>query len=269
MFSRALLTRPGLLRAPLRTYATSVRKSANQQPKVRYLFYMFLVSSGVLYMAGKKVDKKAPPKKSFDSEQELLQYEESTGLKRRHKLISAEKSDQYKFYVVPFVSNDESVEKIANKLKLLDEGKLVKVIDPKQLLLQEEQDEDRKYSYLLQDLKHTGKSVPKGLVTALVKDEINQYLNTRNGTFETNFIIKNYPQTTEEAIKFENDVASVQKCLILHYDMLNEVPKLPVEDARAIANVNGYFDTVEKTKTLVSKHDTLDDKLVDFALEDL
>ena len=94
-------------------------------------------------------------------------------------------------------------------------------------------------------------------------------MNTREGAFDTNYIIKNYPQTTNEAIKFENDVSDIAKCLVLHYDMENELPKHKNdEEMRSIKNVEGYFDSVGKTKTLTSKYDEMDAKFEEIMLED-
>jgi hypothetical protein len=231
---------------------------------------MFVISCGALYFAANSMEKGKRPKVSFESEREFREYEESTGLKRRTKLINFEKNHHYKFYVIPYVHQDETVTKIADRLKEIDEGKQVKIIDPKQLVEQEKQDESRKYCYLLQDLDAEGKSYPKGLMTALIKEEVHNFLNTRMGTFDTNFIIKNYPQSTDDAIKFENEVSDVQKCLILHYDILNELKKNnSPEIARSIENVAGYFETVNRVKTLTYKYDEMDSALKDFILEDM
>ncbi|CAN3365625.1 hypothetical protein DICA4_E26764 [Diutina catenulata] len=254
---------------PPRQEPPVAKKSPQKQntPRVRYLFYMLVLSWGVLYLVTKKVDRKPPPK-SFSSEREFRDYEQQTGLKRRSKLLNHEKNEHYRFYVVPYVSNDQDVEKIGARLKELDPNREVKVIDPAQLIAREKEDESRKYCYLLRDLDARHKSYPKGLVTALVKNEVAYFLNTRMGTFDTNIVLKNYPQTTDEAIKFENEVSSVQKCLVTHYDLVNKLsdPKL----ARQVNNVVGYFNTVDKVKELVSKHDdVLDRKLKEIMLEDI
>mmetsp|Transcript_231 Transcript_231/g.295 ORF Transcript_231/g.295 Transcript_231/m.295 type:complete len:280 (+) Transcript_231:117-956(+) len=237
-------------------------KAKNEPPKLRFLFYMFIFASGVLYVAGNKLDKKKT-KNSF-TEKEFEEYESTSGLKRRSKLISTNDAEKYKFYVVPYVHQNEFITKIAQKL----EDKEVRIIDPEELIKREREDESRHYSYLLQDLEQEGKPLPKGLITALIKDDIKFYLNTRKGTFDTNFIIKNYPQTTDEAIKFENDVSDILKCIVLHYDMLNELKKNKGdENARLINNVVGYFETVNKASVITAKHDELDDKLQELSLE--
>ncbi|CUM48758.1 Altered inheritance of mitochondria protein 36, mitochondrial [Debaryomyces fabryi] len=246
---------------PLRAqfYSTNAK---NEPPKLRFLFYMFIFASGVLYVAGNRLDKKKT-KNSF-TEKEFEEYEITSGLKRRSKLISTKDAEKYKFYVVPYVHQNEFITKIAEKLG----DKEVRVIDPEELIKREREDESRHYSYLLQDLKQEGKQLPKGLVTALIKDDIKFYLNTRKGTFDTNFVIKNYPQTTDEAIKFENDISDIQKCIVLHYDMLNELKKNKGDEkARLINNVVGYFETVNKASVITAKHDELDDKLQEISLE--
>lgn len=245
-----------------------IHKQRKKEPVLRYLFYMIVLSWGFIYYVANRVDKKTV-KKDF-SEREFQQYEEATGVKRRNKLISGDLSSKYKFYVIPYINDNEQLDKIVNLLKSKDEGTHVKIIDPSELIEQQKQDEGLRYHYLLHDLEEQKRPYPQGLITALVKQEINNYLNTRQGTFETNFIIKNYPQTTAEAIKFENDVADVQKCLILHFDMLNELPKYKnEEEQRAIQNVDGYFDSVGRAKTLIDKFDPMDEEFEEIMMEDL
>lgn len=246
---------------PMRAQLYST-KANNEPPKLRFLFYMFIFASGVLYVTGSQIDKKKP--KSSFTEKEFEEYESSSGLKRRSKLISTQDAEKYKFFVVPYVHQNEFITKISQKLG----DKEVRIIDPEELIKREREDESRHYSYLLQDLAQDDKPLPKGLVTALIKDDIKFYLNTRNGTFDTNFLIKNYPQTTDEAIKFENDISDILKCIVLHYDMLNELKKNKGEDnARLINNVVGYYETVNKAKVITAKHDELDDKLQEISLE--
>lgn len=233
--------------------------------KFRYLIYVAIFSTAVLVFVSKKVDKKNP-KKSF-SPREYAEYEEITGLKRRNKLISHEKNDKYRFYALPYVHDDATVEKLAKKLP---GDKEIKIIDPEQLVEREIEDETRRYSFLLQDLRAERKALPNGLLTALIKEEVSMFLNTTKGTYDTSFLLKNYPQTTEEAIKFENDVSSVLKCLVLLNDVENEMPsaKNP-EKARLIANVIGYFDTVNNTKSISETASQMDEKWQAEAFDDL
>lgn len=245
----------------IRTQPFSTKRN-NEPPKMRFLFYTFLFASAVLYVAGTNLDKKKVSKTSF-TEKEFEEYENANGLKRRTKLISTEDVEKYKFYVVPYVHKNEFISKLATKL-----DKEVKIIDPEELIKREREDDSRHYAYLLQDLAKADEPIPKGLVTALIKEDIKFYLNTRKGTFDTNFIIMNYPQTTDEAIKFENDISDILKCIVLHYDMLNELRKNKgPEEARLIDNVVGYFETVGKSKVITAKHDELDDKLQEISLE--
>lgn len=247
----------------------STNSKQKEVPKVRYIFYLAVASWGVLFLATSQINK-SKPKTTFNSEREFKDYEESTGLRRRNKLINYEKNSHYKFYAVPYVHLQETVDEISAKLQEYDPAKQVKVIDPLELIDAEKNDESRKYCYLLQDLDANKKPYPKGLITALIKEEVQLFLNTRLGTFDTNFILKNYPQTTEDAIKFENEVSDVQKCLAIHYDLMNEVSKSKTADEkRMIDNVVGYFETVGRVKQLVWKKDELDDKLKDFLLEDM
>ncbi|EMG50627.1 AIM36 Altered inheritance of mitochondria protein 36 [Candida maltosa Xu316] len=238
-----------------------------KEPVMRYLIYMVVISWVAMYFAAGKVDKKKPNIQNL-TEREFQQYEEETGLRRRNKLINHEMNSKYKFYVIPYVHDNDLLDKVIGLLK--HEGKNVKVIDPVELIQQQKEDEGMKYHYLLEDLDEQRKPYPPGLITAIIKQAVHQFLNTREGTFDTNIIIKNYPQTTNEAIKFENDVSDIQKCLVLHYDMLNELPKHKTdEEQRAIKNVDGYFDSVGKSKTLVEKFDPMDAEFEEIILEDL
>ena len=49
-----------------------------------------------------------PPQQSF-TEREFQLYEEETGLKRRNKLISHAMNSKYKFYVIPYVHDEEEL----------------------------------------------------------------------------------------------------------------------------------------------------------------
>lgn len=268
ILSRSRGAKPMISASFTRNYARRSGMDKNEMPKIRYFFYVFVFSSAVLYFASQKVDKVQKPKTSFASDREYLEYERETGLRRRHKLIDNELNDKFKFYVVPYVHSDETTQKLANRLQELEPEKNVRIMDPEQLVEQEIKDETRKYCYLLQELKEQGRAFPRGLITALIKEELQIFLTTRSGTFDTNFILKNYPQTSEEAIKFENDVSGIQRCLILHYDVLNELKNEDAEKIRLINNVHGYFETVGRAKTITSKFDEMDAKLQEIALED-
>lgn len=254
-------TVPSLSRSAVRHYA---RPSKKNQPRFRYLVYTFLFSSAALVFVTLQVDRKPPPKTSF-SEKEFQEYEETTKLRRRHQIITEELSQKIKFLVLPFIKS-ELVEDFATKFNKSET--VVKVIDPEKLIANEKADNSRKFLYLLQELSATGKPLPVGLLTALIKEEVQAYLAENPNPSPTNFFITNYPQTTDEAIKFENDIGDIRSCLVLHYDMLNELPERGAEFERRINNVVGYFDTVGKNKTITTKFDAMDRKLEEIALED-
>lgn len=201
---------------------------------------MVFVSFGALHFVTGKVTSKVP-KTSF-SEREFQQYEQETGLKRRHKLISHEQNDQYTFYALPYT---QDVQKAVASLQL-PEHKQVKIIDPKELVEKEIEDE-KKYSFLLQELQALGREMPRGLLTALVKEEVLLFMNTTRGQHDTSIVLANYPQSTEEAIKFENDVSDLRYCVISENEISVE-KGLAEDDVRKIKNVVGYFDTVNKVK---------------------
>lgn len=263
-----VLTRGRLSRAVLATlspvrftlmknlYSTQRNRSVRPEnaPRIRYLAMMVALSFGLLHYVTSQIDKKAP-KNSF-SEREFQQYEKETGLKRRHKLISHEKNDQYLFYVVPFCHDVSAAEK--ELTKKLPQDKQVKIIEPRELIEKEIEDE-KKYGYLLQELKASGRPMPRGLLTALVKEEVELFMNTTRGQHDTSIVILNYPQSTEEAIKFENEVSDVKTCLKLESDFAKHLAlELAEDDVRKVSNVFGYFDTVDKVTSVDSKTKSLE-----------
>lgn len=240
------------LKNSIRTYASVGRK--DKEPKIRYLFYMFILSSITIYYGGKKVDKKKH-KSSFGSQEELDEYEQATGLKRRYRLIDNANGEKYKFYGLPYYKDDSIVEKLKQSLGPTK----VKEIDVNQLIEQELNDDSRKYCYLLQDLVKRKKPFPNGLITALIKGEVEFYMNTSQGIYDTNFILKNYPQNTNEASKFETDVALLEKIIVLKEDINDYLPtQLPDDQVRKINNVVSYFETVGKSTIIDSLKDDLD-----------
>lgn len=226
-----------------RLYSTQKKKIRPENaPRIRYLVMMVAASFGLLHYVTSQIDKKAP-KNSF-SEREFQQYEKETGLKRRHKLISHEKNDQYQFYVVPYCHDVKAAEK--ELTKKLPQGKNVKIVEPSKLIESEIEDE-KKYGYLLQDIKAQGRPMPRGLITAIVKEEIELFINTTKGQYDTSIVILNYPQSTEEAIKFENDISDVKTCVKLENDCSKYLESdFAQDDVRKVNNVFGYFDTVDK-----------------------
>ncbi|GEQ70832.1 hypothetical protein JCM33374_g4512 [Metschnikowia sp. JCM 33374] len=227
-----------------RLYSRNIPVKRQKVPRVRYLFAVVLFSYGCLHFVTSKVSKKAP-RTSF-SEREFEQYEKETGLKRRSKLIPAEKNNQYAFYAVPYAHNvTHALEQVK---QVIPEEKNVKIILPSELIAKEIEDQGR-YSYLLEELKAHGRSLPKGLITALVKQEVKLFMNTTGGQYDTSIVLMNYPQTTDEAIKFENDVADIHTCVVLP-DNTNMAEDLGDDSVRQFNNVVGYFDIVDKVKKI-------------------
>lgn len=216
-------------------------------PKFRYLFYMFLFSTGVLYLVANRLEKKKP-KTSF-TEKEFEEHEINKGLKRRQKLVPSTQNDMYRFYVVPYT------EPILNMTKINEDSnsRTVKVIDSQWLISEEVKDDSRKYHYLLQDLLEKQLPFPRGLITALFKEEIRNYLNTRNGLFDTDFILTNFPQTIEEAIKFENEVSEIKKCFVDQGRLDKLESQGESSKSRSLDNVFGYFNIVKKTSRIDTK----------------
>lgn len=234
----------------LRFVSTKPSKLKKSEPRLKYLLYIVGFSWVAIILT--TADLKSKP--DFKSTREYKEYEESTGLRRRNKIINYEKNEQYKFYTVPFVHSSTAISDIEKSLLSSDPSKQVKVIDPVDLIAQEKEDESRKYHYLLHNLDEQKKAYPKGLITALIKQEVSFYLNTRSGTFDTNFILKNFPQTTEDAIKFENEVSDVQNCLVVKSDIEDflKSDKSP-DEVRLIDNVIGYFESVGRNKSWIGE----------------
>lgn len=236
------------LSSPLRQYSQAARKMPvphKKPPRIRYLLGVVVLSFGLLHFVSQRVDKKQP-KTSFN-ESEFDQYERETGLKRRHKLITSELGLKYSFYVVPFASSISDVAAAIEKNN--SSGRPVKIINSEDLVKKEIEEEGR-YSYLLNEIKRDGRSMPSGLFTALVKQEVNLFLNTTNGQYDTDIVLINYPQSTEEAIKFENDISDVTSCIILKDNEASLASALSEEELRKINNIYGYFSTVDKVKKL-------------------
>lgn len=232
----------------------------DEGPRIRYLLYVFFFSSGLLVLATNLVNKKKVPQTTF-TEREYQEYERESGIKRRNKLISGASSDKYHFYAVPYVETDESLNKVISKLP---KNKEVKVIDPDYLIQRETEDSDARYSILLNDLKQTRKPIPRGLVTALIKQELELFLNTSKGIYDTNIVLKNYPQSTYEASKFENDISDIRRVIVLKDDIEKDFPtKKRDEDVRLINNVVGYYDTVGKNYELTGKCGDWDEKMIE------
>ncbi|GBL48150.1 Altered inheritance of mitochondria protein 36, mitochondrial [Candidozyma auris] len=218
-------------------------RSPDQGPKLRYLFVVVLASYGLLHLVTQRMDKKKAPQTSF-SEREFQEYEKRTGLRRRVKLIPPEKRDQYHFYAVPFTSSKSTLVESLDKLG--QQGREIKVIDTEELM-DKEVEQEGKYSFLIEDIRSSGRSVPKGLLTALVKNEVHLYMNTTKGQYDTDIVLVNYPQTTDEAIKFENDISDIHACLVPdNEDVLQN--SLDHEKLRNVNNVVGYFDMVHKVQ---------------------
>ncbi|CAK7905647.1 hypothetical protein CAAN1_14S04324 [[Candida] anglica] len=252
---------------PISRRLLSTNKKKDDGPKVRYLFYTFFLSTALLVLVSSRVEKKTKPVTNF-SEKDFEEREEISNLKRRHKIVPANERSKVKFYVLPYVHDDETVNKLATRDVFA--GTVVKVLDPAELLEQERTDESRRYSFLLQDLAASGKPLPKGLITGVLKNRIEEYLKQEQENLQpTTFLIKNYPQSTDEAIKFENDISDITRCISYHFDFLNELPKRDEEFVRQVNNVIGYFDTVGKSKVVTTKHDEMDQKLIEIALQDI
>ncbi|EGV63134.1 Altered inheritance of mitochondria protein 36, mitochondrial [Yamadazyma tenuis] len=237
-----------------RSYSSIPPLRANKkksEPRIRYLFYMFVLASLTVYFGAKRVDRKKI-KTSFGSEKELDEYEQTTGIKRRTSLVSGNLAGKYKFYSVPYVEDNALVVKLQQAL----EPTKVKIIDPEVLIQQETEDNTRRYSFLLQDLKSKNKPLPSGLITALIRNEVSFYMNTSQGIYDTNFILKNYPRNTNEASKFETDVGYIEKVLVLKNEVLESLPKAVSDrDARSVNDVISYFETVGKADVVESLDD--------------
>lgn len=221
--NNSMIRSNGLGLQSVRYRSTNPRKN---EIKIRYLFYMFVLSSITVFFAGRKIEKKRA-KNSFNSEAEMEAYEVETGIRRRNRLVN---NDKYKFVSLPIMT-----ETLKEKVIKDNNASNVQIINPEQLIEEEMKDTSKTYCYLLQDLKAQNKPLPKGLLTAVVKNHITSY----KADEETLFILENYPLNTDDASKFENDVALINKVVVNKGDYEREV-----------GNVIQYFDTVGKTEVV-------------------
>ena len=91
-----------------RNYVIVHRERKRTSNKVSFLYACCIMVA--IYFVANRVDKKKPPQQSF-TEREFQLYEEETGLKRRNKLISHAMNSKYKFYVIPYVHDEEELKK--------------------------------------------------------------------------------------------------------------------------------------------------------------
>ena len=112
---------------------------AKKEPRIRYIAYIVAISWVAIWFVSGQVDKKKP--KQYMSEREFEEYEQSTGIKRRHKLIGPDLNSKYKFYVLPYIHSEDQLEKVESSLKKADPSKKIVVLDPSQLVAQEKADE--------------------------------------------------------------------------------------------------------------------------------
>lgn len=237
---------PGLSPAVLmsaRMYSRRTPLGKKKSHRIRSLFFMLAASWGLLLFVTSRVNRKAP--KTTFTHREYEAYEMESGLKRRLKLITREQREKYKFYAVPYCSDVRKCQEALEKA--LGSDLPQKIINPTDLITKE-LEEEGKYSYLLEQIKSTSRQLPPGLLTALVKQEVQLFTNTSNAQFDTNIFLMNYPQTTEEAIKFENDIADFEACLVTPEDFDKNLVKADDEIQRTIKNVYGYFEILDKFK---------------------
>lgn len=239
---RLALSRPVLrvgFRTPLsrnahRTRSTLVRPE--NAPRVRYLLMVVAALWAFLYFVSGRVEKTL--KRSLFTEKEFEEYERESGLKRRHRLIPSTMNNKYRFYLFPYAKSETAAVNA-----LATSTRETKVINPEELV-RREIEEGGKYLFLLQELSEQNSDFPRGLLTALVKQEVELYVNTTKGQYDTDFVLFNYPRTPEEAIKFENDISEVESCLIPE----SFESGVTSNDARNIKNIVGYFDVLHKVK---------------------
>lgn len=217
------------------------RKKDDSTKRIKYLFYTFIFSSAVLYFVTKKISPKTF-KHSFKDEKELQMY--NLGIRRRNKLITSNKNEFISFFVFPYISNNDQFESFISKLKLDNNSKNFQCIDPNDLILNEKKDSTRKFSTYLNGLEKKKKPIPNGLITTLVKNEIAEILKSQKIPVSTIFLIKNFPQTIDEVINFENDISDIQKCYILDSDYKQNFEN---EKFRNVKKVSEYLNLFGKT----------------------
>ncbi|CDK28207.1 unnamed protein product [Kuraishia capsulata CBS 1993] len=214
-----------------RTYAGF---AANDKgPQFRHFLAVGLVGTMIFGLVVKRIDEQdsssslAKRKNSF-SEEEWDAY-----LKTQQRTKMFEEGD---FYLVPQGKNLKGVQDVIAKVSA--EGSEPVVVDLNKLIKAQLEDPNSKYGTLLrQSFESEEPEAPgceykfnytlaHGIFTQLVKRELETKKDSKV------FVLLNYPNNIKEAIKFETDIATCTKLLVLDDDSKDDVID--------------YFQTVDK-----------------------
>lgn len=206
-----------------RRYASESSRSTNRNnkgPGFAMLFALAIVGTMVFKEAAKNLDKNKPKNTFTEDEYEHVMQ----GLKRRVAIFPNGQLD------VQF-----SLHKDANKLKkILGDSRTY--IDPNQVVETYRSIDDDPYEPLLNEIhtKHGPQyldHLPQGLLVSLLGRYMKDHCNIGDEV-----VILDFPHTIRDAIKFENEVASVSKLLTTKEMTESDICK--------------YYHTVNKTQQL-------------------
>ncbi|GME73042.1 unnamed protein product [Ambrosiozyma monospora] len=225
-----------------RGYAWSNKR--DEGPKARYFFLIGIVGTAIFALVVSKVDAQDPAKSLAKKKNSMSEEEWEQQLINLGRKTLAFKPTEAEFYFVPNgCNNDKKVKQLVEKLEAGNDNS-VGTIDLNELIDEQFNSENgSKYGALLKstldstDLKSNGchykfsyKLAP-GIFTKLV---YNKVVSLRKEHPEyTRFVLLNYPNTIQEAVKFEQDVAVSKKLVLLGTEEKDN-------------DIVEYFNTVDK-----------------------
>ncbi|GMG21481.1 unnamed protein product [Ambrosiozyma monospora] len=225
-----------------RSYAWSNKREDG--PKARYFFLVGIVGTAIFALVVSKIDAQDPAKSLAKKKNSMSEEEWEQQLINLRRKTLAFKPSEAEFYLVPNgCNNDKKVKQLVEKLEA-GEDNSVGTIDLNQLIDEQLTSEmGSKYGAVLKstldttDLKSNGchykfsyKLAP-GIFTKLV---YNKVVSLRKEHPEyTRFVLLNYPNTIQEAVKFEQDVAVSKKLVLFGTEEKDN-------------DIVEYFNTVDK-----------------------
>lgn len=201
----------------IRNYASpSVGKKREEVPSFKKIFLVAILGTLVFVQAANSLEKNKP--KTSYSEEEFENV--MSGLKRRVSLFPAGSLR------VKLVPNDSILDKVRN-------GEEV-VIDPKKVVEFYRSQKDGTYEALLNELKSKNgpdyiEKLPRGMLVTLIGKYMKEKCQNNDEV-----IISDFPHSIKDAIKFENDVCTVDKVVI--------------DKANSNSDVCQYYATVQKVE---------------------
>lgn len=179
-----------------------------EPPKLRYIVGIALLSSAVFAVSVQSLEKKAPK-----TEMSVQEYENNkTQARNRYKRIHF-RPEQVQVTFVP-----EGCSKVPEGYLYLNVPDIIASSDPNV----------NKYHHIVERFREDGLPLPVTTTLAIVHDAMTRALADKPDG--TKMIIGNFPKSIDEAVKFEQDIAAVDR-------LVTSDSKSPIAQ---------YFDTVGK-----------------------